>query len=103
MAFKRLVRCALGNRITYGDLISVNGETYNVRRLSGSPFGELTPTDEIGQVDKVSHCPLWHMSDTLLLSSFFFFFFNFLASLPNREHSDHHVGGTELPRARKGS
>lgn len=53
MAFKRLVRFAVGDRVSYGDLLSINGGTYKVRRLTGDPFTKLQPTEEIIQVDKV--------------------------------------------------
>jgi 2-keto-4-pentenoate hydratase/2-oxohepta-3-ene-1,7-dioic acid hydratase in catechol pathway len=54
MAFKRLVRFPIGDRVSFGDLLSVNGGTYRVRRLTGDPFTKLQPTEEIIQVDKVS-------------------------------------------------
>lgn len=53
MAFKRLVRFAVGDRVSFGDLLSENGGSYNVRRLTGDPFTKLQPTEEIVQVDKV--------------------------------------------------
>ena len=53
MVFKRLVRFAIGDRISFGDLLSVNGDTYKVRRLTGDPFTKLMTTEEIVQVDEV--------------------------------------------------
>lgn len=53
MAFKRLVRFAIGDRIHFGDLLSANGGTYEVRRLTGDPFTKLLATEEIVQVDEV--------------------------------------------------
>lgn len=66
MAFKRLVRFAIGERILFGDLLSFDGGTYKVRRLNGDPFTELLTTDEIVQVDEVG----------LALERFHFFPFN---------------------------
>lgn len=53
MAFKRLVRFAVGDRVSYGDLLSVNGGTYNVRRLTGDLSTKLQRSEDIIQVDKV--------------------------------------------------
>jgi hypothetical protein len=53
MAFKRLVRFAIGDHVSFGDLLNVNGGTYKVRRLTGDPFTNLLPTEDIVQVDKV--------------------------------------------------
>lgn len=53
MAFKRLVRFAMGDQVSFGDLLKVNGGTYKVRRLSGDPFTKLMPTEDIIEVDKV--------------------------------------------------
>ena len=53
MAFKRLVRFAVGDSISFGDLLSDNGSTYKVRLLTGDLFTKLQPTEEIVQVDKV--------------------------------------------------
>ncbi|KAJ5443842.1 uncharacterized protein N7458_007714 [Penicillium daleae] len=52
MAFKRLVRFAVGDSISFGDLLSDNGSTYKVRPLTGDPFTKLQPTEEVVQVDK---------------------------------------------------
>ena len=52
MAFKRLVRFKLGDSISFGDLLSDNGGTYKVRRLTGDLFTNLQPTEEIVEVDK---------------------------------------------------
>ncbi|GFF48268.1 hypothetical protein IFM51744_06784 [Aspergillus udagawae] len=57
MAFKRLVRFAIGDRVSFGDLLSVNGGTYNVRRLTGDPFTNLQPTEDIIHVEKLL-CPI---------------------------------------------
>ncbi|KAJ6150548.1 hypothetical protein N7471_001747 [Penicillium samsonianum] len=57
MAFKRLVRFAIGDRIHFGDLLSANGGTYEVRRLTGDPFTKLLATEEIVQVDELL-CPI---------------------------------------------
>jgi 2-keto-4-pentenoate hydratase/2-oxohepta-3-ene-1,7-dioic acid hydratase in catechol pathway len=57
MAFKRLVRFAIGDTVSFGDLINVTGGLYKVRRLSGDPFTKLLLTDEVVEVDKLL-CPL---------------------------------------------
>ncbi|KAJ6054688.1 hypothetical protein N7444_003786 [Penicillium canescens] len=59
MVFKRLVRFAIGDRISFGDLLSVNGDTYKVRRLTGDPFTMLMTTEDIVQVDELL-CPIDH-------------------------------------------
>lgn len=55
MAFKRLVRFAIGDTVSFGDLLNVTGGLYKIRRLSGDPFTKLLPTDEVVEVDKVVH------------------------------------------------
>ncbi|KAJ6080765.1 hypothetical protein N7499_005639 [Penicillium canescens] len=59
MVFKRLVRFAIGDRISFGGLLSVNGDTYKVRRLTGDPFTMLMTTEDIVQVDELL-CPIDH-------------------------------------------
>ncbi|KAJ5681969.1 uncharacterized protein N7477_001909 [Penicillium maclennaniae] len=54
MAFKRLVRFAVGDRVSFGDLLSETGSTYKVRKLTGDPFTKLQPTEEIVNVDKLN-------------------------------------------------
>ena len=54
MAFKRLIRFAMGDCVSYGDLLSIDGGTYKTRRLNGDPFTGLLPTEEIIHVNKVS-------------------------------------------------
>ncbi|KAB8222975.1 fumarylacetoacetate hydrolase family protein [Aspergillus novoparasiticus] len=57
MSFKRLGCFAIGDRVSFGDLLSVNGGTYNVRRLTIDPFTKLQPTEHIIQVEKLL-CPI---------------------------------------------
>jgi hypothetical protein len=58
MAFKRLVRFVENGQAVYGDLVSSEGESHTVRKLSGSPFDTLQQTDVVVQTNKVSQCPL---------------------------------------------
>lgn len=62
MAFKRLVRFAIGDTVSFGDLLNVTGGLYKIRRLSGDPFTKLLPTDEVVEVDKVCSLSLFFMS-----------------------------------------
>ncbi|KAE8341407.1 hypothetical protein BDV24DRAFT_151310 [Aspergillus arachidicola] len=57
MAFNRLVCFVIGDRVSFGDLLSVNGGTYNARRLTSDPFTKLQPTEDIIQVEKLL-CPI---------------------------------------------
>jgi hypothetical protein len=52
-AFKKLVRFSAGSQAHYGDLVAVAGHKYTVRKLKGTPFTTLEPTEEIIQVDRV--------------------------------------------------
>jgi hypothetical protein len=93
MAFKRLVRFVIGDAISFGDLLSDNGGTYTVRRLTGDIFTKLRPTEEIVQVDKAG-----------LASNKLSFPFNDLpATVPSRSYSPHHPRGLELSEPRKRS
>lgn len=108
MAFKRLVRFAIGDRVSYGDLLSVNGSTYNVRRLAGDPFNKLQTTEDIVQVEKVSPAFIGSYQAGcawFTFSLFFFFFFTKVlpASLSHRAYSNYNARGFELPESRKGS
>jgi hypothetical protein len=56
MAFTRLVRFVEGGEAVYGDLINSDGDTYTVRKLSGSPFETLQDTAVVVQTKQVSSC-----------------------------------------------
>ncbi|KAJ5125207.1 hypothetical protein N7448_004532 [Penicillium atrosanguineum] len=56
-AFKKLVRFNSGAQIHYGDLVSVSDNKYTVRKLEGSPFGNLRATEEIHHVESLE-CPI---------------------------------------------
>jgi hypothetical protein len=94
MAFKRLVRFAIGDRVSYGDLLSVNGGTYEVRRLTGDPFTKLQPTEDIIQVEKVGSASV-SCSNSLFSSNIP------SASLSHRTYCHHHTCGLELPEPRQ--
>lgn len=54
MSFKKLVRFQLNSSTSYGDLLEIEGDSYNVERLNGTPFEKLSRTGEILKVQKVS-------------------------------------------------
>jgi hypothetical protein len=95
MAFKRLVRFAIGDRVSFGDLLSVNGGTYNVRRLTGDPFTKLQPTEDIIHVEKVRLASIGNSKSLVLTST------APTASMPYRTYTNHHTCGPELPEPRK--
>lgn len=52
-SFKSLVRFAQGAQVYYGDLINSDNGKYTVKKLLGSPFEALKPTDEVVETDEV--------------------------------------------------
>lgn len=45
--FQRLVRFSQGTQKYYGELLDSQDGSYTIKKLLGSPFAELTSTEEI--------------------------------------------------------